>query len=85
MIQRIALVLALMAVLDTIQGVEAWQLACLYALILAWGWICTREGFEDAMDLSQAILHKANDMLKEAKQIRHNKGYTDDASRDTPN
>ena len=80
MIQKIALLLALSAVLNTIQGVEVWQLACLYALVAAWGWICSREGFEDAMDLSQAILHKANDMLKEAKQIRSLKGYTDDAS-----
>jgi hypothetical protein len=36
------------------------------------------EGFDDAIELSQSVLHKANDMLKEAKALRAMKGYTDD-------
>jgi hypothetical protein len=78
MIQKLALLLTLSAVTSTIAGIDTWHIACVYALFLAWGWVCTREGYDDAMELSQAILHKANDMLKEAKELRDIKGQGND-------
>lgn len=78
MIQKLALLLTLGAVTSTIEGIDTWHMACVYVLVLAWGWVCTREGYDDAMELSQAILHKANDMLKEAKELRDIKGQGND-------
>ena len=51
------------------------------ALFWASDMIGRREGFDTGIELSQAILDKANDMLIEAKQLRTNKGYHDENSK----
>ena len=79
MIQRIVLYATLGVLLDAM-GVDVITAAfwCVVALFWAVEHIARAEGFDDAMELSQAVLHKANDMLQEAKQIRTVKGHTDD-------
>ena len=37
MLQRIGLLLCLSAVLNTIEGIDTWHIACVYALLWAWG------------------------------------------------
>lgn len=37
MLQRIGLLLCLSAVLNTIEGILTWHIACVYALVWAWG------------------------------------------------
>ena len=79
MIQRIALYATLGILLDAM-GVDVITASfwCVVALFWAGEHMARSEGFDDAMELSQAVLHKANDMLQEAKQIRTVKGHTDD-------
>ena len=37
MLQRIGLLLCLSAVLNSIEGIDTWHVACVYALLWAWG------------------------------------------------
>jgi hypothetical protein len=37
MLQRIGLLLCVSAVLNTVEGIEAWHIMCIYALMWAWG------------------------------------------------
>jgi len=74
MIQRLALYCTL-GLLCNALGYSAssdvfWMLL---ALFWAADLLGRREGYDDAMDTCQAILHKANDMLKEAQRLQHNK------------
>lgn len=79
MLERIALYSALaltLYVLGVQTGSTNWW--CIIALFIANEWVAKREGYDDAIELSQAVLHRANDMLKEAKALRAMKGYTDE-------
>jgi len=42
MLQRIGLLLCLGAVLSSIEGVQTWHTACVYALLWAWGLLVER-------------------------------------------
>ena len=37
MLQRIGLLLCMSAVLSSIEGIDTWHIACVYALLWAWG------------------------------------------------
>jgi len=43
MLQRLALLLTLGAVLNTVEGIAAWQHYCVYALVWAWGLLCEQQ------------------------------------------
>lgn len=81
MLQRIALYATLGFLLDSM-GLTTSDDKFWMALALFWAadMLGRREGFDDGIEISQAILNKANDMLTEAKQLRINKGYQDDNS-----
>jgi len=79
MLQRLALYTALGLTLSALGAdFTHWAFWCVVALFWAGEHMARSEGYDDAIELSQAVLHKANDMLQEAKQIRTVKGYTDD-------
>lgn len=54
------------------------ELWCFIGLFWAVDMLGRHEGFDDAMELSQAVLHHARDMLHEARALRTMKGHTDD-------
>jgi hypothetical protein len=79
MLQRIALYLTLGLLCDALgHDVRSTAFWCFMGLFWAADVLGRHEGFDDAIELSQSVLHKANDMLKEAKALRAMKGYTDD-------
>ena len=81
MLQRIFLYAALALLLDSLGLHTNDQNFWLFvALFWASDLIGRREGFDDAIEISQAILKRANDLLIEAKQLRINKGYRDENS-----
>jgi hypothetical protein len=79
MLQRIALYLTLGILCDAL-GIRAGstEFWCFMGLFWAVDMLGRHEGYDDAIELSQAVLHRANDMLKEAKALRAMKGYTDE-------
>jgi hypothetical protein len=82
MLQRIFLYATLALLLDSIGLHTNDQTFWLFvALFWASDMVGRREGFDDATELSQAILKQANELLIEAKQLRTNKGYSDENSK----
>ena len=55
MLERLALILCMSMVLGTIEGIGTWQIACVYALVMAWGWIIEHEIYEAAIELARDI------------------------------
>ena len=79
MIQRIALYATLGLTLNALgQGLDDVGFWMILALFWAGEHVARTDGYDNAIELSQAVLHKANEMLQEAKQIRTIKGHTDD-------
>jgi hypothetical protein len=52
MLERLALILCMSAVLGTIEGIDSWQTACVYALVMAWGWLIEHEIYAEAIELA---------------------------------
>ena len=55
MLERLALILCMSMVLGTIEGIGTWQIACVYALVMAWGWIIEHEIYAAAIELARDI------------------------------
>ena len=69
MIQRLALYATLGFLMDALgQTWEHWGFWCVLALFWAVDTLSRNEGFDDAMELNQALLIKSRDMLAEAQQ-----------------
>ena len=43
MLQRIGILLCLSAVLNTVEGIDTWHIACVYALVWAWGMLTAQD------------------------------------------
>jgi hypothetical protein len=47
--ERLAVALCLSFVLSTVELIGTWQVVCVYALFLAWGWVTEQEVYDDLM------------------------------------
>ena len=55
MVERLALILCMSAVLGTIEGIGTWHIACVYALVLAWGWVIEHDIYAEAIELARQL------------------------------
>jgi len=55
MLERIALLTCMSLVLGTVEGIGTWQIACVYALVMAWGWIIEQEIYDAAIELAREL------------------------------
>jgi hypothetical protein len=55
MLERLALILCMSAVLGTIEGIDTWHIACVYALVMAWGWVIEQEIYMAAIELAREL------------------------------
>lgn len=55
MIQKLALLLTLSAVTSTIAGIDTWHIACVYVLVLAWGWVIEQDIYTAAIELARKL------------------------------
>jgi len=53
MLERLALLVCMSMVLGTIEGIDTWHIACVYALVMAWGWIIEHEICAAAIELAR--------------------------------
>lgn len=58
-VERIAVALCLSLVLSTVELIGTWQIACVYALFLAWGWVAEQEVYNDLIATARQ-LHEHN-------------------------
>jgi hypothetical protein len=42
-------------VLNSIEGIDTWHIACVYALVLAWGWIIEHDIYAEAIELARQL------------------------------
>ena len=54
-VEKLALLLALSAVLNTIEGIDTWHIACVYALVMAWGWVIEQDSYAAAIELAHKL------------------------------
>jgi hypothetical protein len=57
-VERLAVVLCLSTVLSTVEGIGMWQVVCVYALFLAWGWVIEQTVFNDLIATAQQLHDK---------------------------
>ena len=43
MLQRLGILLCLSTVLSTVEGIDTWHIACVYALVWAWGLLVAQD------------------------------------------
>lgn len=58
-VERIAVTLCLSLVLSTVELIGIWQIACVYVLFLAWGWVTEQEVYNDLIATARQ-LHERN-------------------------
>jgi hypothetical protein len=63
MLERLALILCMSVVLGTIEGIDTWHIACVYALVMAWGWIIEHEIYTAAIELAQHMKNNKDTKL----------------------
>jgi len=54
-VEKLALLLALSAVLTSIEGIDTWHIACVYVLVLAWGWVIEQDIYTAAIELARKL------------------------------
>ena len=54
-VEKLALLLALSAVLTSIEGIDTWHIACVYVLVLAWGWVIEHDIYEAAIEAARQL------------------------------
>jgi hypothetical protein len=52
-VERLALLVCMSMVLGTIEGIDTWHIACVYVLVMAWGWIIEHEIYAAAIELAR--------------------------------
>jgi hypothetical protein len=55
MLEKLALLTCLSMVLNSIEGIDTWHIACVYALVLAWGWIIEHDIYAEAIELARQL------------------------------
>ena len=54
-VERLALILCMSAVLTSIEGIDTWHIACVYALVMAWGWVIEQDIYAAAIELAREL------------------------------
>jgi len=63
MLERLALILCLSLVLSTVELIGTWQIACVYVLFLAWGWIIEHDIYAAAIELAHKLKNNKDTKL----------------------